>query len=863
MDKLKTLNKFSDIYAITKDMSRKEKGDLFEKFTYHLFELDPMRNNALQNIWLYEDIPDKIIKKLNLPSKDRGIDLLALINFEYYAIQCKFRQNPEVCIPWGELGTFFGLSFGINDGIKGGFFVTNTHNLCPEVIKSEKVVPIYSDYFDSLPKQFFQSIGEKKKKRYIKKIPFDYQEKCINIVSDHYIKNRRGYIEMACGTGKSLTAYWVMKNMCNTIGVIFVPSLQLLSQFASDFIVQAYSEKEVIDYILVGSKSDIDDDVQYKTNGLVLHTDPEKIHDYIIGTANKTIIICTYQSSDKLAEAIPEFSVDFAIFDEAHRTVGQKNKQFTMMLNNKHLKIKKRLFMTATPKFYKGENDDIASMDDEKIYGKCIFSYNTGRAIAEGRLTDYKLLSIYADSKSISQDIKKNKLVSHKNEFTDKDANYVGSALVLLKKFHDGTINHLVTYHNTVNRANKFAELLYDINELLGYDDIYINCITGSDSMGKRRKIINEFVGGEKSILCSARVLNEGINIPIIDSICFVDARESTGDIIQCIGRCLRLYNGKNIAYVIIPIFIDNFEDDFDKNIFGSIIRVVKSSKNTDTGLVEFFILKSSGKTRGKNRGTIRDVMINENYSMVNISKKIDINKWYDNIDACIWKISDKWISIYTDVIKWIEINKRIPSSKSKDPIEQILGAWCNTQRKNKKIGMLLDDRLEQLNKIEGWYWKKNLNEKWDCKLIELNKWVEINKKMPSEHSKNLIEKSLGMWCSRQRKSKKNNKLSNSKIKKLNDIKEWYWSLIGVWLEKYIAFKKWVKINKRIPSRAYSKRNKEKNLMEIMLAGWCEYQRSSYRKGTLSNFKIKKMNQIIGWFGNNRRKTIKSGSKKN
>jgi predicted helicase len=157
--------------------------------------------------------------------------------------------------------------------------------------------------------------------------------------------------------------------------------------------------------------------------------------------------------------------------------------------------------MTATPKFYNGDNDDIASMDDEKIYGKCIFSYNTGCAIAEGRLTDYKLLSIYADSKSISQDIKKNKLISYKNKFTDKEANYVGTALVLLKKIHYGTINHLITYHNTIDRANKFSELLSDINELLDYDDIYINYMTGSDSMGKRRKIINEFVGSEKSIL--------------------------------------------------------------------------------------------------------------------------------------------------------------------------------------------------------------------------------------------------------------------------------------------------------------------------------------------------------------------------
>ena len=106
MNKLKKLKCFNDIYDVTLNLEKKEKGDLFEFFTYYLFKLDPVRNNNLQNIWLYDDIPIKIIEELNLPSKDKGIDLLVLINFEYYAIQCKFRQNPESMIAWGELGKF-------------------------------------------------------------------------------------------------------------------------------------------------------------------------------------------------------------------------------------------------------------------------------------------------------------------------------------------------------------------------------------------------------------------------------------------------------------------------------------------------------------------------------------------------------------------------------------------------------------------------------------------------------------------------------------------------------------------------------------------------------------------------------------
>lgn len=105
MDSIINCQTFDDLYSITEDLGKKEKGDLFELITYYLFYLSPELNHNLQDIWLYNDIPDEIKRLLHLPEKDKGIDLLALINGEYCAIQCKFRQNPDVMIKWGELGT--------------------------------------------------------------------------------------------------------------------------------------------------------------------------------------------------------------------------------------------------------------------------------------------------------------------------------------------------------------------------------------------------------------------------------------------------------------------------------------------------------------------------------------------------------------------------------------------------------------------------------------------------------------------------------------------------------------------------------------------------------------------------------------
>ncbi len=143
-----------DFYTNIKNLNSKEKGDIFEYLTVCLFQLSPILNNGLDRIWIYKDIPSAIKKVLKLPEKDKGIDILAFIKGKFYAIQCKFRQNINTCITWTELATFFGLTFGINNKIAGGFFVTNTFDLCDQVIQSTKVKPIHGDFFDNLPEDF-------------------------------------------------------------------------------------------------------------------------------------------------------------------------------------------------------------------------------------------------------------------------------------------------------------------------------------------------------------------------------------------------------------------------------------------------------------------------------------------------------------------------------------------------------------------------------------------------------------------------------------------------------------------------------------------------------------------------------------
>lgn len=660
---------FDDLYEYTENMTAKEKGDMFEYVTYFIFKLSPLLNIGLTNIWMYSDIPQHILTKLNLPSKDKGIDLLLEKEKKYYAIQSKFRQNPNTIIKWGELGTFYGLTFGVGEEISGAYFVTNTTDMCNEVNNSKKVKVIKNTFFNNdLPHNFFKNIintlDNKKELKCVPKSPYKHQQSCIDNVINYFNANTKGYLINACGTGKTLTSYWIDKELDNKLTVFLVPSLYLLSQFAKDIINQSYSENKKIKMLLIGSDNDVDECDDKIDGELDMLTDSTDISNILKkNKIKKIIIVCTYQSSEKLiagcklANVIP----DFAIYDEAHKTVGQSGKQFNLLLNDANLVIKKRLFMTATEKNYNGKIDDdsVISMNNVSQYGEKIYSYNTGQAINDKILTDYCILSLVCTQNEIETIIKKNKLISYKDIFDETESTYLGTILLLLKKIHDGTINHCLTYHNTINRAQKFSEFLNKIVKLIYPKiEIYIDSFNGSTSMVKRNRIIKEFNMNKFSIICSARVLNEGVNIPIVDSVCFVDERVSTIDIQQCCGRAFRLFEGKQIAYIIIPTFIENLDDaEMDEKHFGNTIRIIKSMKNTDDDLVDYFRLENEVTKK-----CIRKIVKFEHIGKLKKSEEIKFDTWCNNVNGKISKIINVGEYKYDLLFKFVNEKKKVPS---------------------------------------------------------------------------------------------------------------------------------------------------------------------------------------------------------
>lgn len=611
-------NKLSH-YIKNGKLTNKQAGDFFEILSLNIIKDHYLYKNQFKNIYLFKNIPKNIMDLLKLPYVDKGIDIYANdYNNNHYGIQCKYRSDRDKIITWNELSSFPGLNFTCE--FHYGIFITNTYFICDILNKSNKIINITGNILDTLDETFFSKLKFKDNVNIIKKIlkPFDYQQEIIKNTINHFENENNGQIIMACGTGKTLTSLFIIKEMkCKNI-IVIVPSLLLLSQFLSE-----WNDNYNFKFATVCS------DIDSKINGIILIRDEKSLESWIEYYDNETkVIFSTYQSGKIIKSVINKlnYNFDICIFDEAHRTTGKKG-MFNILLNK--LNVKKKLFLTATQKIYNGLNENICSMDNENIYGKKIYELNIYDAINRNLLTDFQIIIPIVYDNQIKELIKLNNIILNNDD--NYDINYTIGALLLIKSINEyKSIKKIITYHNTIKECEEFLKILNNIKNKYNQNDLVCQVLTGKNSMREKNKIIDEFITNEKSVLCTAKALTEGINIKCVDSICFISKKNSPTDIIQCIGRSLRKYDGKNIANIIIPEIILSGERINNKIL--TIINSLKSMSNNN----EIFIFEDNKKSKIK-WNLIKTETIDKNI-------EIDFDLFCESINTKIYNKNDKKI---------------------------------------------------------------------------------------------------------------------------------------------------------------------------------------------------------------------------
>ena len=578
--------------------SEAEKGRLFERLMKTYFAQDPIYRERFSNVWLWSEWAEQ---RRDLAALDLGIDLVAEERGGgFCAIQCKcYAEGTR--ISKGDLDSFIAASD--REPYTARIVVDTGDDWGPNALKTigGLRVPCTVLRFGDLASRPFdwpdlvQSTPEELRYR---DQPYElrpHQRTAFDDVAKGFRDHDRGKLIMACGTGKTFTALRIAEETAGTGGRVLylVPSISLFQQSMREWATQ-----RAIAHRYVGICSDTragrnDEDASLQELEIPVTTDPDAIAAALRAAPGDamTVVFCTYQSLGLVEGAqdggAPAF--DLVLCDEAHRTTGidkpgDRTSPFVLVHDGARVRTRKRLYMTATPRLYTEgartkaakHHVEVFSMDDPETYGPELHRLPFSRAIERNLLSDYKVV-VLAMSESHVDGALQRHLADGDSEINLTDAAKIVGCWRALQNpegqtGEDGPARQLrraIAFTNTIKSSRRLEtywdDLIRQAMALLPETDrpTAFHCETrhvDGQHHALARKARIEWLKGSTNggcrILSNARCLGEGIDVPALDAVLFMNPRNSPVDIVQAVGRAMRKAEGKEYGYIILPVAI-------------------------------------------------------------------------------------------------------------------------------------------------------------------------------------------------------------------------------------------------------------------------------------------------------------------
>jgi len=629
-------------------LSYKERGTAFEWLCKFYLMIHPIyKINYKKVLHSTEFLKDKVItKRLGLDSIEEGTDLIGVtVDGRYEIIQCKYKDNKFKNLTAKDINSSISVATGkeASKWVDTILMCSNLHGLTANKRLHEQhrlqFRTLLAGDFELLDKNDFQNIKraiEGEIPVYASKSPRDHQKIAIGAITTHFKNNNRGQLIHACGTGKTLTSYFAFRAMNPKITLFVVPSLQLINQTLVEWCKESLADGSPISPLVVCSDlsnekiSEHDPQLWLQELGIKVSNSIDDLQQFLSSKRKHKVIFSTYQSGKVLAKNFNQLgkSVDLAFFDEAHNTATSKSRLLGHLLLDENLPIKKRLFMTATPKRLVGKDDRFFSMDDLETYGEVIDEITVKDAIEDLKLlNDYKIVTQLVDNTFVKKLLKENPFViDHKRLPEEAELKLISSAITLKKTVKQKKIKNIVSFHGRVNRAKAFQKGLNNI-----YKENFINTyhVNGTQSGTVRQGILEDFANNPPSLVTNAQCLSEGVNVPSIDAVMFVDPKQSKVDITQAIGRALRKgKKNKGDSYIIVPIIIDQKNTDAIDEAYQQILMVLRSMSEHDGRIVEYFKLVAAGQKPPRNFIEIETEHLSEIFNLKEFTNALHVKAW-------------------------------------------------------------------------------------------------------------------------------------------------------------------------------------------------------------------------------------------
>ena len=589
------------IRAESRDES--EKGRWFEQLFMRLALQQP--EFEIDGIWRWGEWPEREALT-DLDGRDIGIDLVVRrTTGEWVAIQCKCYDGRHT-LGKGEIDKFLG---GSQQAVFRLRWIVATCRWGPNAERAiqnahPQVTQIdFREYLDV-------EVEEQDARRPVQE-PWPLQRESIEDAVTGLANHDRGRLVMACGTGKTFTALRVAENVVEDgKRILFAaPTIALVSQARREWLRQTTRKLECIVVCsdpTAGGRSE-NEDIRVSELECPVTTDPAEIAGSLGGEGATRVVFCTYHSLGRVTEAQAQHGApafDLAIADEAHRTTGAilagqrssgaRRVDFQEFHDDERLRACKRLYMTATPRIYTERSKsrlaeqgiDVIDMSDYRVYGPELHRLPFAKAVEHGMLSDYRVVVLGVSQASITPGLRRrlegiDTSESRKNAPTTNDMTRVLGVSLAVNGVTEGTaleqpgkLPRAIAFANSIRRSKWYADALME-SEVLRTTTrrmrdgramkVVARHLDASASALQRNQELRALghAGreGECRVVCNVKLFTEGVDVPQLDAVAFLDPRDSQVDVVQAVGRVMRKAPGKRFGYIIIPVIVEPGRD--------------------------------------------------------------------------------------------------------------------------------------------------------------------------------------------------------------------------------------------------------------------------------------------------------------
>lgn len=263
-------------------------------------------------------------------------------------------------------------------------------------------------------------------------------------------------------------------------------------------------------------------------------------------------------------------------------------------------------------------------MDDEKLFGTTIYELRFHKAIQDGLLSDYRVIvSVISESMAakylgeITKARENSKLdlydagqmIGFVNAIKKRKITFIDTDYGTSEEYFDDAkpMRRAVAFYSTIRNSKFATENFKKISH-----DIECNHIDGTHNAYEKTQKLHWLAGEEIEeieeieddasesqasdpscrVLCNAKCLTEGIDVPNLDAVAFFQPRGSVVDVVQAVGRAIRKAEGKSYGYVILPVVLtedelQSIDSALKSKKFNVIWEALKALRSHDERLID------------------------------------------------------------------------------------------------------------------------------------------------------------------------------------------------------------------------------------------------------------------------------------